>query len=294
MHRSKLKRTAKLQRTAFRSSCSYIFVNSRWSYRIYANLGIPWNSIEIVYDFLKLNSVIFRRTIHGMSSKLRAMLDKLSKTICWKKSVHVTGMSRTWQRTLELLWDILAKSDGKKGRYVGCLEHDPSPPPFESCMIQITAQVGDHLRWEEDAAHWGNGFLEQLIICARQPWKCNRTLNYLLKSNIRFFWNLFQNSNTCTLTPQAFSVTLCDWAAPMEGKFIIWSWSVPSAVRRRCRARRLPRRSGSTSRRTSSMMWARYVWSNSKLERWILDNSCKKEVTFWKQNCKPAKMFDAI
>ena len=90
-----------------------------------------------------------------MSSKLRAMLDKLSKTICWKKSVHVTGMSRTWQRTLELLWDILAKSDGKKGRYVGCLEHDPSPPPFESCMIQITAQVGDHLRWEEDGAHGG-------------------------------------------------------------------------------------------------------------------------------------------
>ena len=39
-----------------------MFVNSRWSYRIFANLGSPWNSVEIVYDFLNLNFVVCRRS----------------------------------------------------------------------------------------------------------------------------------------------------------------------------------------------------------------------------------------
>ena len=160
-----------------------MFVNSRWSYRIFANLGSPWNFVEIVYDFLNLNFVVCRQARNlceiGGNARQSAGRSQCMLQACPERD------KEHWSY-YEMFWQTWTEK-----RCVGCLEHDPSPAPLESCMIQITAQVGDHLRWEEDAAHWGNGFLEQLIICARQPWKCNRTLNYLLKSNIRFFRNLF-------------------------------------------------------------------------------------------------------
>ena len=78
------------------------------------------------------------------------MLDNLLEevSVCYR---HVQNVTKNIGATMR----YYGKLRRKKGRCVGCLEHDPSPAPLESCMIQITAQVGDHLRWEEDGAHGG-------------------------------------------------------------------------------------------------------------------------------------------
>jgi len=117
------------------------------SYRIFANLGIPWNFVEIVYDFLNLSPVVCRRSIHGISAKLGGNAkqsarrsQRMLQACPERDKEHWSYYEIFWQtwteKMVDTLVDILANLDGKNGRYVGCLEYDPSPAPLESCMIQ--------------------------------------------------------------------------------------------------------------------------------------------------------------
>ena len=64
-------------------------------------------------------------------------------------------------------------------------------------MIQITAQVGDHLRWEEDGAH--GGYEEDLGLHQEKQPQSGLTAMFVLPSKLEWICSNFTRVFTCKI-----------------------------------------------------------------------------------------------